>query len=378
MLNILFVLRTVVAPPLILATCYLYPAHTKLSRSVPSSSVSKQEKARLAITPAEVERRDVVYLLLLFLWRFALQTAGLRKPLRPRQTRRDGEEEYVLDGPVNQVEMPLQVSLTPAIAVYNKAIGSGGSYLDKLQYPLFFCAVTTPALLLILAEKTCPVQPLGTVNVRNVFKVLNMAACQKLVDGTGDYAPAVISARLDQKARKVKRGWEMDFVIDIVSIHNELGKRGTIFTQTFTFLQFYRHHVPPAHPSADRLTGASEGSTLAAAMSLASDDTLAWAKVTKDYNPIHISYYAARLFGQAGRIAHGNHICAKALEELDKVSDRKLSGATVLGETLEMQVAFRRPVGVPSKLKAVCRQEGGHAYIAIKYAAKDCIEITVG
>lgn len=383
----LFILRSVVAPLSILAVCYLYPAHLKLSHVPSAKSSANQEQVRLAISPDAVRQREVVYLLLLFLWRFILQKVGLRKKLQPRHVGTGTGEEYIIGGPVNQVEMPLQRSLQSAVKDYLKAIGlSATDVLGETQFAFFFCAITTPTLLALLASKTCPVQPLGTVNVRNTFAVFDVAACRRLISqkqddtGTADKdSSATIVARLDTKARKVKRGWEMDFIIDILAEKTSDGQ-GPIFTQTFTFLQFDRHRdtaaqAAPVTTTEDPLDAPATSMSL----SLAPNDPFLWAGVTKDYNPIHISYYAARLFGQPSRIAHGNQVAAKALAELAKLETGnfldKAKGEDSVG--LQLSVAFKRPVRIPSKMEIACKQGKGKYSISVEKEGKTFVEIVV-
>lgn len=327
----------------------------------------------IKITPGRFGRGEVIYLLLLFFWRFLLQSIGLRKKLQPKQ---NGSSGYLIDGPANKIEMPLQTDLRPAVEQYLAAIrASSGQVLADEQYPFFFCAVTTPALLVLLAQTTCPVQPLGTVNVRNTFRLLDMQACRTLVsEHTEGVQKATILARLEPVARKVKRGWEMDFVIDIVAFSEGKGKGTSIFSQTFSFLQFHRHREPPVQPT---LTVGDTASmpepTATASLSFEPADTLRWAKVTKDYNPIHISWVAARLFGQSSRIAHGNHVAARALAQFANQGRSVTDGKAIQ----EVQVAFKRPVRVPSTMQVVSRQGAEKRSVSVERAGKVLVEIVV-
>jgi acyl dehydratase len=65
-----------------------------------------------------------------------------------------------------------------------------------------------------------------------------------------------------------------------------------------------------------------------------------YARVSGDWNPIHLSRVSARLFGQRGAIAHGMWTLARCLAGLEGVLPR--SGV--------VDVRFRRPVAVPGRL----------------------------
>ena len=64
-----------------------------------------------------------------------------------------------------------------------------------------------------------------------------------------------------------------------------------------------------------------------------------YAAVSGDRNPIHTSRVAARAFGFPRRIAHGMYTAARALAEV---------GPSARGEAFEWEVAFARPVLLPS------------------------------
>ena len=48
-----------------------------------------------------------------------------------------------------------------------------------------------------------------------------------------------------------------------------------------------------------------------------------WAALCKDYNPIHVSAIAAKLFGFPGKVAHGNQVAASMIESIAAVAKTK-------------------------------------------------------
>jgi len=75
--------------------------------------------------------------------------------------------------------------------------------------------------------------------------------------------------------------------------------------------------------------------------------------LSKDYNPIHLYPWTAKLFGFKRQIAHGMCLLAKAVAQIDAPQDTP----TVL------DVAFRKPVFLPTQVRLVAgAQTGGQAF----------------
>lgn len=111
-----------------------------------------------------------------------------------------------------------------------------------------------------------------------------------------------------------------------------------------------------------------------------------WAAVCKDYNPIHISRLAARLFGFPGKIAHGNHVVALVMEMV-RDCDMGSEGIKALREIwweserpCWMEVAFKRPMVLPAVLgvKVGKVERGGVIHFAVVKGDKICVEGKTG
>ena len=74
-----------------------------------------------------------------------------------------------------------------------------------------------------------------------------------------------------------------------------------------------------------------------------------YAKVSGDYNPIHLSAASAKLFGLPSAIAHGLWIKARALAVLSS----HLPAANV-----EIVVAFKKPVRLPGEVILLSSEAG--------------------
>ncbi|CAO2651570.1 Nn.00g041400.m01.CDS01 [Neocucurbitaria sp. VM-36] len=220
--------------------------------------------------------------------------------------------------------------------------------IDPSQLILFLSAMTEPAMLLLLANRNCPINPLGAVNVRNRFDLLRPDLCN--LSSLKDSNRAVLFAKVHRESRPVKRGIEYDLeVIILVPNDGENGKPVSVFRQVFTMLEFKKNKGSKAvEKSAEqKITGQeqrSSGPTIQ--MSLSDSDPWRWAALCKDYNLIHLSGIASRLYGLPGKLAHGNHVIARALQTLlDTNKIQKLGD----GPTW-MEVQFKRPVRVPADL----------------------------
>lgn len=124
-----------------------------------------------------------------------------------------------------------------------------------------------------------------------------------------------------------RRGLEYDIETTLgLPSPNDPKKQVSVFRQTFTMLQFMdTTHVVPSTASSAKASDMSFASVQGGISSsvgeglpvaIGPNEPSNWAAISKDYNPIHISSVAARGFGFPGKIAHGNHVVAKALHAL--------------------------------------------------------------
>jgi len=246
------------------------------------------------------------------------------------------EDSYTMPGKPISLEIPFQTS-APDLIRYNRAAKTSGidSLSHSLHLMLFLSAVTEPAMLLLLTKINCPMDPVGGVNVRNRFEIVDPQLLGKKLEEVMSEEGVMeqgwkVNTRLDPNLRKVKRGWEVTIIVELVMGND------TLYRQFFTFLQFARHSTP----ATSEVNHNDPEITPSTSVKLDSKDPYLWATLSKDYNPIHFSSTLARLFGFKSMIAHGNQVLAKGLAKLD-----------IDGEGMRfMEVEFRRPVFIPSEL----------------------------
>ena len=101
-------------------------------------------------------------------------------------------------------------------------------------------------------------------------------------------------------------------------------------------------------------------------MPVSGSDPYLWAKLCRDYNPIHTAYPLARLFGFRQRIMHGNHVAAKAVQAYIDAYPEEAEAVLRRAGPSKATVAFKRPVLVGSKLSVNVRDapaESGNGFV---------------
>ena len=258
---------------------------------------------------------------------------------------------------------------------------------DPMQLCLMLSALTEPVMLLLLAHASCPIRPLGAVNVANRFEIKRVHLCSRSNlenSGSASSTTYTVNARLDPQTRPVRRGHEIDIIVDLLYWRpGDEHEGAVVFTQIFTMLQFGANtqtatatatatSEPRSAPTKDPEKGESE-KTMSIVVKLALDGPLAWARICKDYNPIHISTMFARLFGYKNRIAHGNHALAAGLAQLGAPLDLGRR-SEIVQRKWAVEVRFRRPIVLPANYETRIIQHSDAAWsIEIRMREKICV-----
>ncbi|KAH7408647.1 hypothetical protein DE146DRAFT_646847 [Phaeosphaeria sp. MPI-PUGE-AT-0046c] len=267
------------------------------------------------------------------------------------------------------------------VSRYCQAVGSldRTGELPASALPLFLSAVTEPAMLLLLASPRCPINALGAVNVRNRFEVLRPDLCQPRMFMRSHSAGLV--AKVRNGSRKVNRGIEYDLEVAIM-VPDQARIGGVelipVFRQIFTMLEFRKTKAvakPDTAGKNDDAPATYKADTNPVEIALSSNDPLKWAALCKDYNVIHLAGFAAKLFGLPGKLAHGNHIVAKAIQQLEV--DKRMQWRRK--EPVFMEVQFKRPVVVPNSLTVHFQQTtSDERRVSISCGGRENVIIKVG
>ena len=311
-----------------------------------SSVLRGTKHATITFSPHELRFEEVVLTILTMVVKSIFSAARGSKITGSTQS----ADKLILSAPLCLSEKD--------IARYHRAVCSSTTHpfdIASSSLPLFLSAVTEPAMLLLLTSPACPINPLGAVNVRNRFELLRPDLCH--LDSFTDSCPATLVASVRNTARLVKRGVEYDLEVSIMmpdKIKASSVNVVRVYRQVFIMLEFRKMkrtmekrasnpRKPYAHIHVSSVSRLS--------ISFSKNDPLKWAALCKDYNFIHLSSLAAKLVGFPGKLAHGNHVVAKAMQQLEEDNARQDDARQDLGnKPTWMEVHFKRPVVVPSNL----------------------------
>lgn len=294
--------------------------------------------------PQDLTTIEIIQVILIFVARQLLSLIGIGTTF-DIQNSSDDRNEYVL--PELRLSMPLCIT-DSRIQAYALAVGQADPK-QILQRPEQLCLMlatfSQPAFLLLLAHHQSPIRPIGAVNVRNKFELLRPDLCLDVSDEKlNGHGGKEARARFVPETRKVKRGLELDLEVEIVDLEHDV----VVFRQVFTTLQFMKVKAGKTEKqAADIVSTEAEGlDGSSRTFSIPRDFTIKWARICKDYNPIHTSRLVAKVLGLPGRILHGNHALAWAMQlTQDQIGLQQKQKITV-------EVQFRRPMVVPAKLVA--------------------------
>lgn len=334
-------------------SCALFLPAFKLS--ILSLLISSGARSELDFSPNDLRIRQIVLIILVLATKGLQRSLGLVPKLRV-----DGSSSTLATAfslPALRLRAPLRIRLQD-VRRYDRALEVTTLAPNKpADYNIFFLAgLTTPLMLLLLAKRSCPILPLGSVNVRNRFEFLNPRLCHDAARGLLKGLGA--EARLQVPGRQVKRGMELDVIIEVTTGKVDLVKDQIIFRQIITLLQYLPQTTMP-HPTesgaqekAFSLTDLSNYDAVDQRIDIDRDAPLRWAAFCKDYNPIHVLSWAAKAFGFPGTIAHGNLVVGQAITILSNVAGPQFSKMWApVSKPSWLEVAFKRPMVVPTRLE---------------------------
>lgn len=217
------------------------------------------------------------------------------------------------------------------LAEYNALCGFARRDAVPMTYPQ---ALATPLFLHLMTRPGFPLPLLGLVHVRNAVEQRRALSLDDSLD---------LQVRL-AGSREVRSGLEIELSIELA----ETGSDDVLWRATMTVLRRAAKSAsgratPPAAPApplAQYLTIVAPA-----------DIGRRYARVSRDYNPIHLYAATARLFGFPQAIAHGLWSAARTLALLEGR----------LGVTPQnYQVQFRQPLLLPGRaaLRFVEAQDG--------------------
>jgi hypothetical protein len=209
---------------------------------------------------------------------------------------------------------------------YREVCGAASDGKLPIMYPQ---VMTSGVQLALMGSTKFPFRLLGLVHQRN--RVLQHRAI-------GDAERMDVYCRTGE-SRVVKQGLEFD-MLTLVKIDGELA-----WEAISTYLTRGRFGEPGEPPAGSRLPDL-ENATETVRLAVAGDMGRRYAKVSGDYNPIHISSLLAPLFGFKRSIIHGMWSAAASIARLPGYAptgpvryDLAFKGPIFNGSKVEMRIA---------------------------------------
>lgn len=193
--------------------------------------------------------------------------------------------------------------------------------------PTYFFVVAFPLFIRLMLEKNFPLRPMGMVHLRNQISVHH----------SFDTSSALSISAAVGKSELTSRGLEW-------TINTQVQDQSkTVWTSESTFLNRCKTGIPRQTLESVKPQGNPQP------WSLSADLGRRYARVSGDYNPIHLTDISARLFGFKKAIAHGMWSKARCLAALDN----QLPDAGY-----QVNVSFFKPVYLPSSVSFQSHKQG--------------------
>jgi hypothetical protein len=211
----------------------------------------------------------------------------------------------------------------------------------------FIHALAFPLAMSVMNRDDFPLPLLGMIHLSN-----------KVVQS----APVRFTEALDIRARVEKlRGHRAGTQLDVVAEVREAGDGAIRWLGVSSYLAkgvFLPGIDKPSAPSAPVAFTAPDPTAL---WQLGVDTGRAYAAVSGDFNPIHLSVLTAKALGLRRSIAHGMYLASRALADVGAAK----------GDAFRWDVAFEAPVFLPARvaLDISTVQDGDGAWQRSDYAA---------
>lgn len=341
-----------------LAIWLLLTRYPRTSRRLDNVAYIELERS-----PNQITTSDIISLIVLALCKYI-------PGYSPRLRADPASQTFIL--PQTRAEGILRISSQDVRAFQRSVLPGVDLPCTSSTNPFFLVAQTVPLIIYFLVNRACPIKPFGSVNTRNVIHIIQPSICRdaallQQMSAQGRLTYISSSGGVESPGFRRKRGVESCTTIEIY-LDNEL-----LMQQQCWFLQFLPSSFEPRYqaskeeksttdrPSRQDSVKAEYG------LQMTLNDALRWAASSKDYDGIHVSPLVARLFGFQGVLAHGNHVAALAIQQVQPSSDAPpaSNGAgTLLWESdspMTVDIKFIRPMILPAILAAQWHTADGDA-----------------
>lgn len=204
---------------------------------------------------------------------------------------------------------------------------------DEILHPCYLQTLSLPLQMACLLDRKSPFPLLGLVHIRNVVK-------QHVCD---PHLPFELRVRFTG-VRQHPKGWECD-----VSV-SALQRGQCVYEATSTYLTRVKaSHVEPARARgaiAEKESAEVPEANQVSVFSVPENIGRQYARLSGDFNPIHLSHLTAKAFGFKRAIAHGMWTLARTYSELTENMEH-------VSETIRLNAEFEKPVFLPATVQLV-------------------------
>jgi acyl dehydratase len=224
-----------------------------------------------------------------------------------------------------------------AVAKYASVCAFDASDVRNGYVPITYPHVLAmPLHLRIMGQASFPLRPMGLIHVSNTI-------AQPRALEAGMTVNLVVAAR---NYRKTDAGLTFDMVTDVLRAGQ------TVWRETCVFMSRWPDSVQRSGTRPSRPPKAPKDSQVLT--ELAVDLNRAWnyARVSGDFNPIHLNDRAARFFGLRGAISHGMWSLARSMAERP---------VDVPPPDARLETQFLTPVQLPARVNIKQWSENGQS-----------------
>ena len=226
-----------------------------------------------------------------------------------------------------------------ALAGYCNTLGIAPSPYLPIAYPHVMAGTLCMNM---LAHQRFPIRLLGALHVKN--RIIQQR-------------PISTSERLDIHMtlggfRLIEKGMEFDFFTEVTAASeggDKTAKGPQLWRETSTYFVRGKFGIDDTTTSEKsfELESLEEAEPLQQ-WQIPKDRGRAYASISGDYNPIHMSRLAAKVFGFKRDIAHGFGVMAQAIDRANALPDP----ATLLstGQAVQLDVIFKGPIFLESEV----------------------------
>jgi len=257
--------------------------------------------------------------------------------------------------PFTEVKDPQQISVTvrgvrvdaASVASYAAMCGFDPEAGLPVTYPH---VLAMPLHLKIFAQHAFALRPMGLIHLSNSIESLGVLEPGRSVDIT-------VAACNYQRT-------DAGLAFDIATEISAAGQ--ALWRETCVFLSRAPEPVGRAGGRPSRPPKAPKDAAVLAEIEVSRDTAWAYARVSRDFNPIHLNDRAARFFGLRGAIGHGMWSLARSLAQapLPEIAPGvRIETQFLTPVQLPARVAVKEWVAEGQKKRALCDLRTGRVHM---------------